>query len=137
MPKPISHFDPFGFGIEAQEVQEVQDEESEEFDEEYLAAENEAKAFLYDLIKSGVDISSNKDLNRYILNHGQLKRYPHLLGYLEMSNSSDNWTYKGGISPRWYKFICEELNLSKNKSNAKAKKFTPYSQAIKDRTEFD
>lgn len=137
MTKPITSFDSFDLDIEDLENLEIKDEEHKEFDEEYLAAENEAKSFLYDLIKSGINISSNKDLNRYILNHGQLKRYPHLLGYLEMSNLSDNWTYKGGISPRWYKFICEELNLSKNRSKAKAKKFTPYSQAIKDYTEFD
>lgn len=107
------------------------DTSDEEPDHEELAALNEAKAFIYDILKAKIEISTNKQLNNYILENKKLKQFPHLIGNLEMSDDSNEWTYKGGISPRWYKFICEELKIQKGRSQAKPVRFTSYSEFLK------
>lgn len=105
--------------------------EDEDLNEEELAALNEAKAFIYDILKEKIEIYTNKQLNDYILSNKKLKQFPHLIGNLEMSDDSNEWTYKGGISPRWYKFICEELEIQKGQSQAKPGRFTSYSESLK------
>lgn len=107
------------------------DTEDETINDEELASLNEAKAFIYDILKEKVEISTNKELNDYILSNKKLKQFPHLIGNLEMSDDSNEWTYKGGISPRWYKFICEELDIKKGQSKAKPGRFTSYSESLK------
>lgn len=96
-----------------------------------LISRNEAKAFLYDLIKSGVVISSHNDLARYIHNHRNLDQYPHIVGKLELKDGVNKWVYNRGIIPHWYRFICQELGLTKSTSSIRTEGFTSYSEMKK------
>lgn len=100
-----------------------------------LISRNEAKAFLYDLIKSGVVISSHMDLARYIKNNRNLDRYPHIVGELKLKDGVNKWVYDRGIIPQWYKFICRELGLTKTNSSIVAEGFTSYSEMKKTKYE--
>lgn len=100
-----------------------------------LISRNEAKAFLYDLIKSGVVISSHIDLARYIKNNRNLDRYPHIVGELKLKDGVDKWVYDRGIIPQWYKFICRELGLTKSNSSIVAEGFTSYFEMKKTKYE--
>lgn len=100
-------------------------------EDDHEIAEREAIEFVKEIRTSGKNIYTNRDLNQYILSHGNLQRYPHIIGNLEMSNSKKSWTYKGGISPRWYKFACIQLGIGENGSDAIPGEFTPYSELRK------
>ena len=55
--------------------------------------------------------SQSSQISNYIWRHNLGNQFPHISGYLKMSNGADNWTFKGGIAPQFYREVCERLKL--------------------------
>jgi hypothetical protein len=45
-----------------------------------------------------------------------------------MQKGKDSWKYEGGISPKYYSRLCQELNLSSKNTSSKVKEFSPFSK---------
>ena len=72
--------------------------------------------------------SRSSDISNYIWKNKLGNMFPHISGYIEMSNGRDNWTFKGGIAPRYYREICERLELCNNGSRAQVVDFTSFAE---------
>ncbi|MGL6258795.1 hypothetical protein [Vibrio sp. WXL210] len=57
-------------------------------------------------------------------------RFPTLSGHITMTDGRDDWDFDGGISPVWYRRLCEALNLNNNGSRSWVKKFDPYQNQL-------
>lgn len=55
-------------------------------------------------------------------------RYPHIAGHLEMQSNDgcDSWTFKNGIDPQWYAFVCRHLSASSRGGDSHPVGFTAY-----------
>ena len=62
-------------------------------------------------------------VSRYIVNNKIGHKYPTLSGVLELTDGVDNWNFKGGISPEFYKEVCNRLKLGNNGSHARPTDF--------------
>lgn len=71
--------------------------------------------------------SNSSQISHYIKTHDMRANWPHITGIIIMRESDGNsFEYDGGISPRWYKYICSELGLGNNKTNSNPERFVPY-----------
>ena len=88
----------------------------------------EADALIRDIRRSIPNITRSADVSHYIVEHRVQRKYSHIAGHLEMADQSSSWTYKGGISPKWYAYVCENLGVHKKGARVQAGKFTSYAQ---------
>ena len=74
--------------------------------------------------------TQSRDVSRYIQRHRLGRVYPHLSGKLRMYSASQgvSWDFEGGISPKWYARLCQDLGLGHRGSDARVEKFTSYAQ---------
>ena len=64
----------------------------------------------------------------YIVKHRLHEKYGKLAGNLELDNNGNVYTYSGGISPKFYARLCQELNLKDKNSGARVVGFTPFTE---------
>ena len=67
-------------------------------------------------------------VSRYIVNNRLGYKYRHIAGDLHLRNSYDQWIYKGGIAPKYYRMLCIELGLGNKHSDAEVEKFRSYAE---------
>lgn len=73
------------------------------------------------------NLHSSAELSNLIAHDNNLKnKFPNLTGLIQMQDRTNTWTYNGGIHPKIYKFICEELKLENNRSQAIPTGFRSY-----------
>lgn len=75
------------------------------------------------------NIMTSSDISYYIRTHNMKNRWPHITGHITMADDSDVWDFDGGISPSCYRYICRELNIDDNGSDASVQGFTPYANS--------
>lgn len=67
-------------------------------------------------------------VSRYIVNNRLGYKYRHIAGALHLRNSYNQWIYKGGIAPKYYRMLCIELGLGNKHSDAEVEKFRSYAE---------
>lgn len=67
-------------------------------------------------------------VSRYIVNNRLGYKYRHIAGDLHLRNSYNQWIYKGGIAPKYYRMLCIELGLGNKHSDAEVEKFRSYAE---------
>ena len=67
-------------------------------------------------------------VSKYIVDNRLGYRYRHIAGDLHLRNSHDQWIYKGGIAPKYYRMLCIELGLGNKHSGAEVEKFRSYAE---------
>ncbi|KJJ20484.1 MULTISPECIES: hypothetical protein [unclassified Neisseria] len=73
------------------------------------------------------NLHSSAELSNLIAHDNNLKnKFPNLTGLIQMQDRTNTWMYNGGIHPKIYKFICEELKLENNRSQAIPTGFRSY-----------
>ena len=66
-------------------------------------------------------------VSRYITDNKIGYKYPRIAGNLDFENASgDEWTLKGGIAPRWFRRLCEELRVRDKCTDSRVKRFTAH-----------
>ena len=70
--------------------------------------------------------SSSSEVSRYIRRNRLGDKYPNISGMLEIEASEESWVFDGGISPRYYARLCNDLGLGNEGSGARARRFTSY-----------
>lgn len=85
---------------------------------QYLKLLNEAK-------EQG--FSTPKELSEFINENKLGYKYPDIAGVITMTNNSgSDWKFKGGISPKIYKYLCFDLGFSQRGNNFSVKGFKSY-----------
>lgn len=78
------------------------------------------------------NLRSSSELSNLIANDENIKnKFSNLTGLIQMRDSTNTWIFNGGISPKIYKFICDELKLENNGSQAIPSGFQSYSDLNK------
>lgn len=67
-------------------------------------------------------------VSKYIVDNRLGYRYRHIAGDLHLRKSCDQWIYKGGIAPKYYRMLCIELGLGNKHSGAEVEKFRSYAE---------
>ncbi len=67
-------------------------------------------------------------VSRYIVNNRLGYKYRHIAGDLHLRNFYNQWIYKGGIAPKYYRMLCIELGLGNKHSDAEVEKFRSYAE---------
>lgn len=67
-------------------------------------------------------------VSRYIVNNRLGYKYRHIAGDLHLRNSYNQWIYKGGIAPKYYRMLCIELGLGNKHSDAEVEKLRSYAE---------
>jgi len=57
-------------------------------------------------------------VSNYIKKNNLGNKYRHISGILHMEKDGENWAYSGGIQPKYYARLCDELDLSNKGSGA-------------------
>ncbi len=69
---------------------------------------------------------SSSQVSNYIRQNKLERKYPHISGELDMSNGSDSWKFKGGISPRYYAMLCQVLGLGNKGTSSRVEGYRSY-----------
>lgn len=84
---------------------------------------------LVQLFKS-LGMTKSAEVSRYIRDHKLGFQFQHISGYLELTREDedgvDTWEFEGGIKPKFYKAVCQRLNLTNQGSDAKVTGFESY-----------
>lgn len=84
---------------------------------------------LVQLFKS-MRMTRSAEVSRYIRDHKLGFQFQHISGYLELTRENadgvDTWEFEGGIKPKFYKAVCQRLNLANQGSDAKVTGFESY-----------
>ena len=71
-------------------------------------------------------------ISHYIRKHQLGLQFPNISGFLELTRDrngiADTWEFEGGIKPRFYRAICERLEIGNNGSDAQVSGFESYRQ---------
>ena len=71
-------------------------------------------------------------ISHYIREHRLGLRFPNISGFLELTRDkngiADTWEFEGGIKPRFYRAICDRLEIDNNGSDAQVSGFESYRQ---------
>jgi hypothetical protein len=70
--------------------------------------------------------TSSKQLSNYIMEYRLGSKYGHISGKLTMERNGDQWPFYGGIQPRIYARLCEELGLENQGTEARPGEFVPF-----------
>ena len=73
-----------------------------------------------------INFTNSSQISNYIVKHNLGNEYPHIAGHLGLKNGDSEWTFEGGIAPKYYREICERLDLGNNGSKAEVIDFTSY-----------
>lgn len=87
---------------------------------------NEFKLLVAECKERGFTMSCQ--VSKYIVNNRLGYKYRHIAGDLHLRKSYDQWIYKGGIAPRYYRMLCIELGLGNKHSGAEVEKFRSYAE---------
>ena len=91
-----------------------------------LLAEREFQMLVMEMRPKGFRMSWQ--VSRYIVEHKLGRKYKFISGLLDFENSYSSWTFKGGISPKYYARLCRALNLANKKTDSYVRDFTPYAE---------
>ena len=76
--------------------------------------------------------TESAQVSRYIRDHNLGYQFQNISGYLELTRddngSTDTWEFEGGIKPRFYREVCNRLNLYNRGSRARVTGFESYRQ---------
>lgn len=80
----------------------------------------------------GVGFTRSAQISHYIREHRLGLQFPNISGFLELTRDEngivDTWEFEGGIKPRFYRAICERLEIDNNGSDAHVSGFESYRQ---------
>lgn len=80
----------------------------------------------------GMGFTRSAQISHYIREHRLGLQFPNISGFLELSRDEngivDTWEFEGGIKPRFYREICERLEIGNNGSDAQVSGFESYRQ---------
>lgn len=88
------------------------------------AEETEFRALVAEVRALG--FTSSKQVSNYIMEHRLGNKYGHISGRLTMERDGDQWPFYGGIQPRIYARLCNELGLDDQGTDAKPGEFIPF-----------
>lgn len=93
------------------------------------ATEEEIREF-YCLVEEckELGITTSAQVTNYIKKYTVGYKYRHIAGDLHLRNSYNQWIYKGGIAPKYYRMLCIELGLGNKHSDAEVEKFRSYAE---------
>ena len=75
--------------------------------------------------------TTSNQVSKYIINNRLGGKYKHISGILQMERDGNMWAFDGGILPRIYARLCDELELGNQYSEAKPGEFESYNAAAK------
>lgn len=80
----------------------------------------------------GMGFTRSAQISLYIRQNKLGYKFPNISGYLELTRDdagySDTWEFEGGIKPRFYREVCERLQIGNNGSSARVTGFESYRQ---------
>ena len=80
----------------------------------------------------GMGFKTSAQISHYIRKHRLGFQFPNISGFLELTRDingiADTWEFEGGIKPRFYRAICERLEIGNNGSDAQVSGFESYRQ---------
>ena len=107
----------------------ITDEEEQELDdtfEEYDTEEEEVEALVEFFKNKGFTLSSQ--ISNYIIEHELGRKFKHISGYLELENDYEIWEFEGGISPKYYREICERLKVYNKGTDSRVLGFESFAE---------
>jgi hypothetical protein len=88
------------------------------------AEETEFRALVAEVRALG--FTSSKQVSNYIMARKLGNKYGHISGRLTMERDGDQWPFYGGIQPRIYARLCNELGLDDQGTDARPGEFIPF-----------
>ena len=80
----------------------------------------------------GMGFTRSAQISHYIREHRLGLQFPNISGFLKLTRDkhgiADTWEFEGGIKPRFYRAICEMLEIGNNGSDAQVSGFESYRQ---------
>ena len=71
-------------------------------------------------------LTHSSHVSNYIKRNKLGNKYRYISGILHMEKDGENWAYSGGIQPKFYARLCDELGLSNKGSGAVPISFEPF-----------
>ncbi|MBF0208748.1 MAG: hypothetical protein HQK53_17920 [Oligoflexia bacterium] len=115
-----------------EELQKAEDAKLKAIADQRAARENAENEEFRQLVAemSALKFTSSSQVSNYIVRNRLGYNYKHISGILEMELDDERWKFNGGIQPKIYARLCEELGLGNQRSLATPVAFTAYKDII-------